>query len=315
MKMTSAIPASILVLLALLAPAFAHAQASRTWVSGVGDDANPCSRTAPCKTLAGTISKTAAGGIINLIDSGGIGAVTITKSITIQMQTPLAGVLAAGTNGIIINAAATDVVVLRGLAIHGFGTGLNGVRILQAGTVRIENCDIQDFVESGIEAANSTPLKLTVDDTSIERILAAGGAAGPNDGGVLLAPTGAGSVRAVFNNVRIHGVNQWGINMLGNIRLTLHDSVISGVTGSALRVDGSVGSAQVLLDNASLIDNTGNGILSTGAVAVARVSNSVMSGNNQAMNAINSGQIITFGNNVFAGNANNGTSTSAAVLQ
>lgn len=64
----------------LLAAAPAQAQASRTWVSGVGDDANPCSRTAPCKTFAGTISKTAAKGEINVMDPGGYGAVTITKS-------------------------------------------------------------------------------------------------------------------------------------------------------------------------------------------------------------------------------------------
>src|SRR5262245_11041461 len=78
-------------------PAFA--QATRTWVSGVGDDANPCSRTAPCKTFAGAISKTVSGGIINCIDPGGFGAVTITKSITIDCQGTFAGILASGTNG------------------------------------------------------------------------------------------------------------------------------------------------------------------------------------------------------------------------
>jgi hypothetical protein len=78
----------------------AHAQATRTWVSGVGDDANPCSRTAPCKTFAGTISKTAAGGEINCLDPGGFGTVTITKAITIDCFHTEGGVLAAGTNGI-----------------------------------------------------------------------------------------------------------------------------------------------------------------------------------------------------------------------
>src|SRR3954464_3236035 len=86
---------------------FAQAQATRTWVSGVGNDANPCSRTAPCKTFAGAISKTAAGGEINAMDPGGYGAVTITKSITIDGGSgQVASVLAAGTNGIIINAGA-----------------------------------------------------------------------------------------------------------------------------------------------------------------------------------------------------------------
>jgi hypothetical protein len=91
----------------------ANAQATRTWVSGVGDDANPCSRTAPCKTFAGAISKTAAGGEINCIDAGGFGAVTITKSMTIDCANVEAGVLVSGTNGIIVNAGVGGVVTRR----------------------------------------------------------------------------------------------------------------------------------------------------------------------------------------------------------
>src|SRR5262245_3518643 len=86
----------------------AHAQATRTWVSGVGDDVNPCSRTAPCKTFAGAISKTAAGGEINCLDPGGFGAVTITKSITIDCVHTVGGVLASLVSGIIVNASMTD---------------------------------------------------------------------------------------------------------------------------------------------------------------------------------------------------------------
>src|SRR6188768_875117 len=95
--------------LTLATPAFG--QATRTWVSGVGDDANPCSRTAPCKTFAGAISKTAANGEIDALDSGGFGAVTINKSIVLDGNSTLAGVLVSGTNGIVVNAASTDVVI------------------------------------------------------------------------------------------------------------------------------------------------------------------------------------------------------------
>src|SRR6185369_13784779 len=105
----------------------AHAQATRTWVSGVGDDANPCSRTAPCKTFAGAISKTAAGGEINTLDPGGYGAVTITKSIRIVAESGVAGVLVSGTNGIVVAAGAADSVYLEGLVFDGVGTGLNGI--------------------------------------------------------------------------------------------------------------------------------------------------------------------------------------------
>src|SRR6185436_5932221 len=97
----------------------AQAQASRTWVSGVGDDANPCSRTAPCKTWAGAISKTAACGEIDALDPGGFGAVTITKSITLDGTGTFASILSSLVSGIIINVGATtDVVTIRGLSIN-----------------------------------------------------------------------------------------------------------------------------------------------------------------------------------------------------
>src|SRR5947209_3401268 len=132
------------LLLAATAPAFA--QATRTWVSGVGDDANPCSRTAPCKTFAGAISKTASGGEINVLDPGGFGAVTITKPITISSEGFEAGVLVSGTNGIVVSTPnATDVVVLRGLDIEGLGTGLSGIKVLTGGTVYVEKCTINKF--------------------------------------------------------------------------------------------------------------------------------------------------------------------------
>src|SRR5512141_582852 len=118
----------------------AGAQAPRTWVSGVGDDANPCSRTAPCKTFAGAISKTAADGEINCLDPGGFGAVTITKSISIICSVGTAGVLVSGTNGIVVNAVSTDTVLLEGLDIEGLGTGLNGVQIVGGGKVTVRKC-------------------------------------------------------------------------------------------------------------------------------------------------------------------------------
>src|SRR5688572_22843184 len=137
----------VLFVLTLAICSIANAQATRTWVSGVGDDANPCSRTAPCKTFAGAISKTAKDGEINALDPGGFGTVNITKSITIDGgPTGVAGVLNAGTTGTIINV--TDVndirksVTLRGIAYNGAASGTNGVRVLAAAKVFIENCYI-----------------------------------------------------------------------------------------------------------------------------------------------------------------------------
>src|SRR5712691_8299028 len=99
-----------------------QAQATRTWVSGVGDDANPCSRTAPCKTFAGAISKTAAGGEISVLDPGGYGALTITKAITLNGDGTLVSILASGTNALVVNAPADAVVIIRGISINGAGS-------------------------------------------------------------------------------------------------------------------------------------------------------------------------------------------------
>ena len=134
----------------------AQAQATRTWVSGVGDDVNPCSRTAPCKTFASAISKTAAKGEINCLDSGGFGSVTITKSITILCRGTIGGVLAGPTHGITINAGPTDRVVLDGLDIEGSGTGLNGVNVLAGKEVYVIHTSIRGFTQNGVNMASST---------------------------------------------------------------------------------------------------------------------------------------------------------------
>src|SRR5688572_14261639 len=136
----------------LLGSTFLNAQATRTWVSGVGDDANPCSRTAPCKTFAGAISKTAEGGEINALDPGGYGAVTITKSITIDGGSgQIASIMASGSNGIIVSAGVNDNVVIRNLTINGANRttlgGSNGIRFLSGQSLRIENCNINGFTQ------------------------------------------------------------------------------------------------------------------------------------------------------------------------
>src|SRR5258706_6011285 len=156
--------------------ALAEAQATRTWVSGVGDDVNPCSRTAPCKTFAGAISKTATNGEINCLDPAGYGAVTITKSITIDCEDTQGSILAAGTTGVIINIiAATDTkkaVKLRGLSINGAGTGLNGIRLLAASTLNVEAVVIDGFTQHGISVEGGS--QVVVKDSSIRSNLASG---------------------------------------------------------------------------------------------------------------------------------------------
>lgn len=163
----------IFVVLFVVSTVVADAQATRTWVSGVGDDVNPCSRTAPCKTFAGAISKTAAGGEINCLDPGGFGALTITKSITVDCTGTFGSSLASLTNGFIVNGA-TAVVRLRGLQINGAGNGLNGVKIIAATRVVIENVVIDGFTLSGINVENTAATQVLVNNSSIRNNAGAG---------------------------------------------------------------------------------------------------------------------------------------------
>jgi hypothetical protein len=158
------ISAVAVALFALTFASAANAQATRTWVSGVGDDANPCSRTAPCKTFAGAISKTAAAGEIDALDPGGFGVVTITKSITIDGTGTFASILSSGSpSAVNVNDSAsgspgTANVVLRGLSINGTGTtfGTNGLNFTSGKSVTIIDCLFQNFTSNGLNVNLNT---------------------------------------------------------------------------------------------------------------------------------------------------------------
>ena len=154
-NLRSALSALFFIVISLAFTSLAQAQmAKRTWVSGVGDDINPCSRTDPCKTFAGAIAKTADGGEIDALDPGGYGPVVINKSITIDGTGTLASILASATlPGITINVAggSAGIVRLRGLSINGGGVGSHGIRIIAARKVTIEDTVIDGFSKNGIE--------------------------------------------------------------------------------------------------------------------------------------------------------------------
>jgi hypothetical protein len=220
--------------LALLAVP-ANAQATRTWVSGVGDDANPCSRTAPCKTFAGAISKTAAGGAINVLDPGGFGAVTITKSITIRSDHIEAGVLVSGTNGIVVNAGTTDTVVLEGLDFDGIGTGLNGISILSGKTVYIVRCAIRRFIQNGVNMTSSTAnSEVFIKDSLIN--LNGGGS---TFGGVFISGSGVGNAAAIVNTTIDNSANfAVQVSGAGNT-VAVANSVFSGTATSLSLINGA----------------------------------------------------------------------------
>ena len=278
----------------------ADAQATRTWVSGVGDDANPCSRTAPCKTFAGAISKTAAAGEINAIDPGGFGAVTITKSITIDPAEVEGGIVAAGTNGIIINALATDTVILRNLDINGVNTGLIGIRILAAGRVYIENCRIYEFGAGsarGISDERTSGL-LFVSDSLVR--------ANGQSGIVTL-----GGVQSTLSNVRLQRNGNAGLAVTGGGKATVTNSVASGNVGAGFFVD-SAGAELNIAHSSS--NSNGQGIRSDTS-GTARISDVTIVNNTTGLSTAG-GSVLSYGNNAINGNgAGNGPPTGPLDLQ
>jgi len=281
----------------------AQAQATRTWVSGVGDDANPCSRTAPCKTFAGAISKTAVDGEIDALDSGGFGAVTITKSITIDGDSNLAGILAAGTTGVIVNVSAasgSNVVELRNLSINGAVTGTNGVRIINgvAGlTVFVERCVIFGFRTGngrGISDERTVAGNLVVEDTLVK-----------NNSGFGITLQGTGGTNATLNRVSLYrnsnGLIVKGAGGAGN-QAVIRDSVASyHVAGAGL---GAETSGQLEIINC-LSNHNALGIDSNVAGSVVRVSRTTVTRNTTSGINFAGGSILSYGNNEVAGNVGN----------
>jgi hypothetical protein len=259
----------------VLSSSLAFGQASRTWVSGVGDDANPCSRTAPCKTFAGAISKTAAGGEIDALDPAGYGAVTITKAITIDGGGgQVASVLVSGTNGIVVQAGPSDVVILRNLRINGIGTGINGIRFLAGKALDVENCDIFGFTNNGIDIALGASAQVTVKNTTVTNVTQVG----------LRAVTTAGTVQVSIDESQftLDGFGVWADSnskvdvtrsrAAGNSSVGfISQATSSGIStmdvdtsftvnnGTGLQAGGSVGASNLFVSRTFIADN-GTGV-------------------------------------------------------
>ncbi len=264
----------VMFLVAVLLPKQTLAQANRTWVSGVGDDANPCSRTAPCKTFAGAISKTAANGEISVLDPGGFGAVTITKSVTLNGDGTLAGILSASTNGIIISG--DDIIVtIRSISINGAGTGLNGIKFINGAQVHVENCTINGMAApigsngNGILVEHTTKGILTVKNTTITGPVSTMNGISVKTSSV----TASDSIMVLLDNVHIQGLGT-AIVAKDKARINLVNSFISNNTVAIFpEIAGSI----IRLSNNSIFTND------TGI-------------------AVGPGKVISFGNNQIIGN-------------
>jgi len=289
-----------LIVLTLGVSSIANAQATRTWVSGVGDDANPCSRTAPCKTFAGAISKTAAKGEISVLDPGGFGAVNITKSITLNGDGTLAGILASLVNGIIVNApATTDVVYIRNLTINGAGNGTNGIRFIGAGKLYVENCAIYGFSSAApnghgiIADANATGRNLFVKNTSINNCSNSG----------ITIQSSSGFIAGVLDGVTINGLPT-GVVVGNNAFVSIRDSSISLNTSTGVNVSGA-GGATASFENC-LINNNPTAV-NVAAGAFINLSSSTLENNTTAVaSAAPQANLRSSGNNRLLGNSSDG---------
>ena len=309
-----------LALLAWSAPSFG--QATRTWVSAVGDDANPCSRTAPCKTFAGAISKTQSGGEINCLDPGGFGSVTITKSITIDCSATLGSTLNPGTNGIIINDSGsgspnTAEVLIRGLAINGSasaGGGLNGIRLISGRSLVLQHLFVQNQTAgNGISLQPAGAAEFYAEDVTV------------TDGatGILIQPTGAGSIRAFLRNVRAQNNSGPGVTIsaVGNSSpvgsvVIIDKSFFTGNASGLLTHAPTLATPNIVMITDSVIaGNSSLGLRSAGPGSTIRVGNSTITDNGTGLGLPNNGTINTYGNNRLDGNAATSPFTAPALPQ
>jgi len=245
-----------LLIVALVVLAFssvASAQATRTWVSGVGDDVNPCSRTAPCKTFAGAISKTAGGGEIDCLDPGGFGALTITKSITIDCDSGAGGVLSSGGPGITVAAQPTDIIILRNLTISGAGTtlGTNGINVITAKLVGLEDVVINYYSNACLNVSSSTTAVVYADDSKFINCPTAI-AAGNNS-------------KITVTRSLIAGAPTAGISQSGASVVMISGSTVTNTGTAFLSAGGSViGVSGCTLTYNTLVYNTNGGAILTG---------------------------------------------------
>jgi hypothetical protein len=312
-------PAAAVLAFGLFYSSAASAQATRTWVSGTGDDANPCSRLAPCKTLHGTLLKTAAGGEINCLDPGGFGAVTITKSINIICDNTENGVLVAATNAIIVNST-TAIVTLSGFDLEGLGqtgsAGVNGVYVINAAAVHVRNSKIRGFRNGyGINfAPQNGNAQLFVDNVTLTENGAASNAA---TGGIIMNPAAGFIATATITNSQISNNQNVGLRaditgIVGSAVSATIDNVTISNNGSGILVKAPAGTGTVkfMLTNSTVANNISNGIIANGPGVTARVGNTTITSNGAGILLPGAtAALLSYGNNQLDGNTTDGAFT------
>jgi hypothetical protein len=299
---------------ALLA-APAHAQSTRTWVSGVGNDANPCSRTAPCATWAGAYANTLAGGEIDALDAGGFGTLTVSKSITLDGGGgQVASVLVSGANGINVAAGATDVVIIRNVHFQGGlgngsnpgSAGINGISFTSGAKLILDHVDINGFNNNCIVMANTNAATLSVKDSTMENCAA---------GAILVMPSSVTANAFITNTAMSY--SRFGLRVQDNGRATVSQSDASNNSNNGIIATSSSSPSEIDITYSVVANNGVNGIITSGANALIRFANTAIFGNGQGINTSFGGTITSFtpATNVNAGNATAGAPNGAAIPQ
>ncbi len=293
---------TVVVFVTIIGVSGSYAQATRTWVSGVGDDANPCSRTAPCKTFAGAISKTAQGGEIDTLDSGDFGPVIITKAITIDGG---GGSIAAvtvfnGGNGVLVNAGINETVILRNLAISGDNSGGNGVKFLTGGALYVENVTITGFAQYGIDFEPSVFSNLSVTRTLIRDM---------SQGALLVRPSSSGSALATVTGSRFEN-GQFGAWVEDRSDVTFKDSIAANNAVGFVAM-ATTNLAIINLEGCISANNFYAGIVAGQPGATISLSNTRVTRNSLGILFVSGANVVSFGDNRISGNLTmDGTPTS-----
>ena len=265
----------------------ANAQAARTFVSGVGSDLNPCSRTAPCSTFVVAMSKTAAGGEIDCLDSGGFGTVTIDKSLTIDCTGVGGSILSVGgTTAVTVNTGPSDRVILRNLNFTGAGSGGIAIRFLAGLHLVVENVRIANYTNAGIEVNKSTSGNIYVRDAVISNV--------PT--GIRLSTT-TGAITAQIDNTRIDNVTN-GLDVTSTgVVASISNSVVMAASGAGLLTSGP----GFINASKTVLARNGIGVNSISFGGSIRISSNALDDNTTGIAFANGGTVSSAGNNTVIG--------------
>jgi len=267
-RLIAMLVASFVVILA--APSVSAALAQRTFVSGQGSDANPCSLVAPCRSFGQALLQVAAGGEGVALDSAGYGPFTITQSVTVQAPPGVyAAITTSSGTGITVNAADTDAITLRGLTVVGLG-GTVGIDFASGAAITIVDCSVSGFSQSGL---NFRPMTTSTHGIVEHSVFT-------NDNfGILVSPTGNLTVRnSILSGNVTAGVRIFGINASGGATLSVVDSLLDANGIGILAATNGGGPAHVRISGNHITNNT-TGIQMTGGSDAVSIGNNMVRGN------------------------------------